>query len=51
MNNMKNQHVLALDTVNDDVVTDRKTPQGGAQIVITTPTDPRMTGQEERSDV
>jgi hypothetical protein len=39
---VKDEHVLAMDTVDDDVLSDRKASQGGTQIIVARTTDMRI---------
>jgi hypothetical protein len=45
----KNEHVIAFDAVDDDVITDGKTAQALASIIISGTTDPGMTGAQIKS--
>ena len=48
--NIKNQHVLVLDAIDDDILAHGKTAQAGTQILVAVGSDVRMTREKvERS--
>jgi len=46
---VKNEHVLAMDTVDDDILSDRKASQGGTQIIVARTTDMRIGGKHKKN--
>jgi hypothetical protein len=47
-NDVRDQDIVVLGPVNDDVSSDWKTPQAGTQIIIAAPAHMRMAGKHEK---
>lgn len=46
---VKNEHVLAMDTVDNDILSDWKTSQAATQIIVARTTDMRIGGKHEKT--
>lgn len=46
---VKDQYVLMINTVNNEILARQKTPQAGTQIVIATAPDMRIAGKKEKT--